>query len=62
MEDKFEKLGCLIDSLDNITYTLRLPLPPEMHVKQLNVELPIIVKDLKSVFIDIAGENPWEYQ
>ncbi len=59
MEDKFEKLGLLIDSLDNLAHSLELPLPPQMHIEQMSKLLPEKVKELKEVFVEITGENPW---
>jgi hypothetical protein len=60
MEDKFEKLGQLIDELDVLTYSLAMDLPASMHVDQLRKLLPDKVKALKEVFVDISGENPWD--
>ena len=60
MEDKFETLGQLIDSLDNLAHALKIPMPPQMHVEQLSVALPEKVKQLKEVFVEITGENPWD--
>ena len=60
MEDKFETLGQLIDSLDNLAHALKMPLPIHMHIEQLSVALPEKVKQLKEVFVEITGENPWD--
>jgi hypothetical protein len=60
MEEKFETLGQLIDSLDNFAHALKMPLPPQMHVEVLSKSLPEKVKELKSVFVEITGENPWD--
>ena len=60
MEDKFEELGQLIDSIDSITHALNIPLPPQIHVEQLKNLLPEKVEKLKEVFVKITGENPWE--
>lgn len=60
MEEKFEKLGQLIDSIDNLAHALKMPLPPKMHVEQLSIALPEKVKQLKEVFVEIRGENPWD--
>jgi hypothetical protein len=59
MEDKYERLGLLIDKVDNLAHALQLPLPASMHVEQLRTTLPEAVKELKESFIDITGENPW---
>jgi hypothetical protein len=60
MENKFEALGQLIDSIDSLAHGLNLPLPPKMHVEQLSIALPEKVKQLKEVFVEITGENPWD--
>jgi hypothetical protein len=60
MEDKFEKLGLLIDSLDNLAHALKLPLPPQMHVEQIGIALPEKVKKLKEVYVEITGKNLWD--
>jgi hypothetical protein len=57
---KTEKLGQLIDRLDNLAHALKLPLPAELHVEGLKGPLPEIVAELKESFIEITGENPWE--
>lgn len=60
MEDKFEELGQTIDSIDSLANVLKIPLPPETHVEQLKIALPLKVEKLKSLFFEITGENPWE--
>ncbi len=60
MEEKFEKLGQLIDSIDSLAYALNIPASPEFHIKQLKSLLPEKVKKLKESFIEITGENPWD--
>jgi hypothetical protein len=60
MEDKFEKLGQLIDSIDNLADALNISMSAEFHVQQLKNILPRKVKDLKESFVEITGENPWE--
>lgn len=59
MEDPLEQLGTLIDELDNLAHALNIPLPAEMHVEQLRLALPEKVERLKTVYVDITGENPW---
>ena len=55
-----ENLGQAIDRLENVMYTIQLPLKPEMHLEQLRKLIPEIVKELKSWFVETTGENPWE--
>lgn len=60
MEDKFEKLGQLIDSIDSLAHGLKLSVNPQFHINQLLTILPEKVEELKEVFVEITGENPWE--
>jgi hypothetical protein len=55
-----EDFGLLIDELDNLSSALELPLRPEMHVQQLRVHLPELVRKFKAVYADEFKDNPWE--
>lgn len=59
MEDNAEELGQLIDSLDNLSHALLIPMPDKLHVESLRSSLPEKVKELKDVFVKIFNENPW---
>src|SRR5574343_351625 len=61
MDDKFEKLGLLIDEIDNLANSLKLSLPDKTHIEQINIALPEKVKKLKEVYIEITNDNPWDY-
>lgn len=60
MEDKFEELGQLIDSIDNLASGLNVPMSAEFHLQQLKSILPEKVKEFKKSFVEISGENPWD--
>jgi len=55
-----ERLGQLIDELDNLAHGLQIPLAPKIHVKNLSVILPELVNKFKGSFVEITGENPWK--
>ncbi len=57
---EIENLGILIDRLDNLAHALKLPVADKMHVQQLRLALPILVKDFKAAYVKELGENPWE--
>ena len=59
-EDKYEKLGCLIDDLESLQCGLDLPLSATMHVEQMKISLTDKVRKLKDVFVELTGENPWD--
>lgn len=60
MNEKFEELGLLIDSLESLSCGLDIPMPADFHIKQLKEILPEKVKAFKKAFVELAGENPWE--
>jgi hypothetical protein len=59
MEEKLERLGQLIDKVDNLAHALEIPMPAHMHVDSLKTLLPEVVKELKESFVEISGTNPW---
>jgi hypothetical protein len=59
-EESYEKLGILIDDIESLSFGLQLNMSAEFHVEQLKSILPDKVKQLKEVFIEITGENPWD--
>lgn len=64
MPDKFEvaqKLGKIVDKLDNYLAAADLSgLPPEFHLRQLKAGLSDMSKELKALFVDFTGDNPWD--
>lgn len=60
MEEKFEILGQLIDSLESLACGLVLPLGADFHINQLKKILPEKVEEFKKVFVELSGENPWD--
>ena len=59
MEEKYEKLGQLIDDIESLQCGLDLPMPDHFHIEQLKKILPQKVYEFKQVFIEITGEDPW---
>lgn len=60
MEEAKELLGQAIDRVDSLAGGLNFPLPGDFHVRQLKQILPEVVEELKSGFVAVTGENPWE--
>ena len=58
--EELEDLGQLIDSLDSLACGLELPLSAFVHLQQMKIILPEKVQELKDVFIEITGDNPWD--
>jgi hypothetical protein len=60
MTQEQEKLGQLIDRIENLSFALNMPLTDHIHIKAFRESLPEITKELKESFVEITGENPWE--
>lgn len=59
-ESAVEELGQLIDSIESLACALELPMSAFVHLQQMKILLPEKVAELKKVFEDITGENPWD--
>ena len=60
MTEEMEELGQAIDRVDSLAHGLQLPIHDHVHVEQLKVLLPEVVKELKKGFAAVTKENPWE--
>jgi len=61
MDEKIDKLGQLIDRLDNLAIGLTTtPMSAEIHLDLLKIVLPERVREMKEVFVEVFGYNPWE--
>lgn len=58
--EKYEKLGLLIDKIDNLAHAVQIDVPAHLHVDSLKTILPEVTEELKQEFINITGENPWK--
>jgi len=54
-----DKLGEIIDSIDNLVSAMDLPMPPQMHLDILKGSLTEKVKELKEFYIAEENDNPW---
>jgi len=57
-EEDLDELGRLVDTLDNNTYSAKLPLPDKMHKEVLLSCLASARDTLKGVLVR-NGFNPW---
>lgn len=58
----FERLGVLSDRADNYWHAVMLPLPAAVHADQLRAGMAYIRDELREIFREATGENPWEGQ
>ena len=56
-----EKLAAIVERLDNLKHALMMPLPDNIHVMGVKPAIPEMHQELKDLYIDEVGENPWEY-
>lgn len=59
-EEQKETLGDIADRVNNLTGALEIPMPAEFQVTQLKSILPEVVQELRDLYKDVTGENPWE--
>jgi len=55
-----EDFGEAIDKIDNLRAALDIPMPNEFHVKQMKRELEELSTELKKIYTEEEGKNPWE--
>lgn len=54
-----ERLGKLADELDAMLYSVKLPLPPALHMEALTGKIRETRDALVEVFREETGEDPW---
>ena len=59
-EENIEKLGLLIDKLENLIQAMTMPLPGSIHRHGIKPALPEILNEVKAVYLDEGGENWWD--
>jgi hypothetical protein len=58
-EEQLEKLGKLVDRIDNLVHAGAIPMPDKLRVTALTEALPDLHSELKALYVEIAGEDPW---
>lgn len=53
------KVGDIADSMDNILAATELVLPAEMHKEQMKLKIEEWSRQLKAIYVEVTGENPW---
>jgi hypothetical protein len=56
---RIEKVGQLSDTIDNLLHAMQLPLPPQMHLSSLKGNLESVRDELREIYTEETGENPW---
>lgn len=55
-----EEIGEMADTMDNLSAASKLPIPSDVHIKQLRVHIEEASAKLKKIYSAITGENPWK--
>ena len=58
--DNATSLAEIADTLDNLIHAMKLPLPPEQHMKHLAESLPHCRDVLRRVYAAEEDYNPWD--
>jgi hypothetical protein len=59
--DVMERIGELADTADNFWHASRLPtLDPAIHAAALSEGLKTLRDELRAIFTEVTGHNPWE--
>lgn len=58
--ENIEAIGQLADRADNFAAAVKLPLPPKVHADQLAEGMREISRELKRIYVEVTGENPWD--
>ena len=60
MVDEIDRIGRLVDTADNYLALDKLNMPIEMKLDAFKTGLRELSRDLKALYVELAGENPWE--
>jgi hypothetical protein len=58
-EEQLEKLGKLVDRIDNLVHARKLQVSDGIHLRALGEALPDLHSELKTLYVEIAGDDPW---
>ena len=55
-------IGSLADKADNFVHAAQIPVPPAIHVEALSGGMTDIRDELRKLYVELSGDNPWEGQ
>jgi hypothetical protein len=55
-----DRIGRMADSADNYLALLELNMPQEMKLDALTTGIRELSRDLKALYEELSGENPWD--
>lgn len=57
--DQLDEIGKLADSIENIIFSMTMPLDDELHLTAIREILPEWRDKIKAFYKEVSGENPW---
>lgn len=57
--EQLDELGRIADRVDNLVHAGTIPMPDSLRLRVLVVALPELRDDLRKLYVDVSGENPW---
>lgn len=57
---QLEAIGALSDAADSYAHAANLTVPAEMHVRNLQTGMERLREDLRKLYVEISGKNPWQ--
>lgn len=58
--DDIEQIGILSDKADNLIGASNLPVSDRIHIEGMRGGLEDLRDDLRKIYLQVTGENPWE--
>ena len=59
-EDQLEDLGRIADMADNYRAAAGMQLPASMHIECLRTGMAAISEQIKGIYVEASGANPWQ--
>jgi hypothetical protein len=58
-DEQLEKLGQVVERIDNLVHAGAIPMSDKLRVTALGEALPSLHAELKTLYVEIAGDDPW---
>ena len=59
-ENKMDEIAEVIETLENYTAAMTLPVPAEIHMNALREGIPELRDRLKLAYLELGGEDHWK--
>ena len=60
IEEQLERLGQLVDRLNNLQMALTMPLTAKLHLECVKPIIPELKEEVKDIYFKLGGENVWD--